>query len=188
VIHARRKSSIVASVHRNGYVMSVFGAKNDVNVFVKNTVLGALKIRKGSVWHARACLPNVQAIVSQPLFRIIYYAVYAYYADCCARRLLAAQPDFTSQKCEIEERVRDFPGGEGLQQVIYYPKFHCELNHIEYFWCHSKRYARENCDYSIDGLRKTVPLALQSVKNSTILACYKSCKRKMEFYRRVEET
>jgi hypothetical protein len=66
---------------------------------------------------------------------------------------------------------------------MYYPKFHCELNHIEYFWCHSKWYARENCDYAIDGLRKTIPLALQSVKNSTILGNYKSCMQKMELYR-----
>ena len=77
---------------------------------------------------------------------------YANYADCCARRLLAIQPDFASQLCEIEERIRNVPGSEGRHQVMYYSKFHCELNHIEYFWCHSKRHARENCDYSIDGL------------------------------------
>jgi hypothetical protein len=106
------------------------------------------------------------------------------YADCCARRLLASQPDFVNQKCEIEERIAQFPGSEGRYQAMYYPKFHCELNHIEFFWCHSKRYARENCDYSIGGLRKTVPLALDSVKNSTILGNYKSCMQKMELYRR----
>jgi hypothetical protein len=67
---------------------------------------------------------------------------------------------------------------------MYYPKFHCELNHIEYFWCHSKWYARENCDYIIDGLWKTIPLALQNVKNSTILGNYKNCMQKMELYHR----
>ena len=66
---------------------------------------------------------------------------------------------------------------------MYYPKFHCELNHIGYFWGHSNHHARENCDYSIDGLRKSVPLALESVKNSTIAGNYASCLRKMELYR-----
>ena len=98
--------------------------------------------------------------------------------------MLATQPDFVSQQCEIEERIRNFPGSEGHHRVMYYPKFHYELNHIEYFWCHSKRHARENCDYSIEGLRKAVPLALQSVKASTIFGNYKSCMRKMELYRR----
>ena len=36
----------------------------------------------------------------------------------------------------------------------------------------------------IEGLRKAVPLALQSVKMSTIFGSYKSCMRKMELYRR----
>ena len=106
------------------------------------------------------------------------------YTDCCARRLLATQPDFMGQLCEIEERIRDFPGSEGRHQAMFFPKFHCELSHIEYFWCHGKRYARENCDYSTEALRKVVPLALQSVKSSTILGNYKGCLRKMELYRR----
>ena len=96
---------------------------------------------------------------------------------------MATQPDFLSQKCEIEEKVEAFPGSDHRYRVRYYPKFHCELNHIEYFWCQSKRYAREHCDYSIEGLRQTVPLSLTSVRPSTILANYKSCLRKMELYR-----
>ena len=81
------------------------------------------------------------------------------------------QPDFIAQQCEIEEKI------EGLSnhyRVLYYPKFHCELNHIEYFWCHSKRYARESCDYTINGLRWHVPDALAQVRNSTILGSFES--------------
>jgi len=46
------------------------------------------------------------------------------------------------------------------RSVIFYPKFHCELNFIERFWCGAKFYARENCQYSLDGLQKTIPTAL----------------------------
>ena len=99
--------------------------------------------------------------------------------DCCARRLLSIQPDFSGQKCELEEKLE----GSGGHCVMYYPKFHCELNHIEKFWCHGKRFARENCDYTLDGLRRNVPLALVHVKNSTILGNFKSCMRMMELYR-----
>ncbi len=61
--------------------------------------------------------------------------------DCCARHYLSQQPDFLTQKCEIEELISEW---HGLQyRVLYYPKFHCELNHIEHFWAHAKRYARD---------------------------------------------
>src|SRR5467141_172319 len=100
------------------------------------------------------------------------------FSDCCARRLLSLQPDFMAQKCEIEERIEAHH-----HRVLFYPKFHCELNHIEYYWCHSKRYAREHCDYTIAGLRENVPAALSHVKNSTILANYNSCLKKMRLYK-----
>jgi len=46
-------------------------------------------------------------------------------------------------------------------KVIFYPKFHCELNFIEIFWDAAKRYAQNNCDYSfnIKALEKIVPEA-----------------------------
>ena len=47
-----------------------------------------------------------------------------------------------------------------------YPKFHCELDFVEWFWCAAKWYARENCEYSFDGLRQLVPAALVSVTAS----------------------
>ncbi|KAA8896891.1 hypothetical protein FN846DRAFT_964617 [Sphaerosporella brunnea] len=66
---------------------------------------------------------------------------------------------------------------------MYLPKFHPELNHIEFFWCQAKYYARKNCTYSFEDLRKTVPMALDHVKNTTILGNYRSCLQKMEAYR-----
>ncbi len=67
--------------------------------------------------------------------------------------------------------------------IMYYPKFHCELNHIEYFWCDGKSWKRRNCKYSIEGLREDIPKALTQVKGSTILGHNHSCLKKMDLYR-----
>ena len=83
--------------------------------------------------------------------------------DCCGRKVLAAERDFHEQKGQLREELE----ARG-QVVIFLPKFHCELNPIEPYWCQAKWYCRENCDYTFSGLRDTVPKALASVRNSTI--------------------
>jgi hypothetical protein len=103
-----------------------------------------------------------------------------------ARDVLAAQPDFAGQKSVLEETIlatRD-EAGNGLHQVIFFPKFHCELNHIELYWAAAKRYSRANCDYSFAALRKTVPEALDSVPLQTIRKNARFCFRYMDAYRR----
>lgn len=101
---------------------------------------------------------------------------------CCARRLLSVQPDFSSQKCEIEESISNSLYGR-YHLVLYYPKYHCELNYIEHFWCSAKQHARFECEYSLNALRQRVPLALASVSNKTCLSYFYRCQRKMDLYR-----
>lgn len=69
-----------------------------------------------------------------------------------------------------------------MNEVIFYPKFHCELNFIERFWCAAKFYARENCKYSLDGLRETIPEALASVSTASILRYFERCMGTIQAY------
>ena len=57
--------------------------------------------------------------------------------------------------------------------VLFYPKFHCELNFIERYWCQVKWFARENCGYDFEELNATVPEALASVTNASIRGFYR---------------
>ena len=103
--------------------------------------------------------------------------------DYCSRRLLSVQPDFVSQKCEIKESITKSTNGKHYL-VMYDPKYHCELNHIEHFWCNAKKWARENCKYSLDNLCRHVPQARASVPNRIILAYFHCYWRKMDLYRK----
>jgi hypothetical protein len=96
---------------------------------------------------------------------------------CCASSLLTAQPDFMEQTGLIEERL--LAAG---QLVIFYPKFHCELNFIERFWSSAKHHARENCSYSLLGLRRNVPAAVHSVPTVTVNRYYHKCVRIIDAY------
>jgi hypothetical protein len=96
---------------------------------------------------------------------------------CCAHYVLAAQKDFFNQKPILQEVI------EGLgHKVIFYSKFHCELNYIEIYWEAAKCYAQQHCDYTWKGLQETVSHALDSVplnhirkysqKSANFMECY----------------
>lgn len=83
--------------------------------------------------------------------------------DCCRRHILELQPDFREQKSLVQEVIEAWG-----HLCIFLPKFHCELNFIEFFWGAVKRYLRENCDYTFQTLKDNMPKALKSVDISTI--------------------
>ncbi|KAJ3561191.1 hypothetical protein NP233_g10346 [Leucocoprinus birnbaumii] len=78
--------------------------------------------------------------------------------DCCAWKILQNQPDFISQKFLVQEVIED-----AGHICLILPKFHCELNIIEYFWGSVKRWLCEHCDYTFSTLQKNMPTALKSV-------------------------
>ena len=48
---------------------------------------------------------------------------------CCNKRILELQPDFCAQKSLVQETIE-----AAGHLCIFLPKFHCELNFIEFFW------------------------------------------------------
>ena len=73
------------------------------------------------------------------------------------------QPDFQNEKSRLEIEIV-----QRGHECLFYPKFHCELNYIEYFQAAVKRYTRENCNYSFSELETTVFKGLESVSLLTI--------------------
>ncbi|OAX30732.1 hypothetical protein K503DRAFT_818498 [Rhizopogon vinicolor AM-OR11-026] len=82
---------------------------------------------------------------------------------CCNKHILEVQPDFQQQRSSIQEVIEN-----AGHLCIFLPKFHCELNFIEYFWGKVKKYLQDNCNGTFNTLKTNMPLAMQSVQLSTI--------------------
>jgi hypothetical protein len=69
--------------------------------------------------------------------------------DCCCRRALFCQPDFESRNSTLEETARELG-----TQVVFLPKYHCELNPIEQCWGYAKRKYRDMPETNRESLMK----------------------------------
>ncbi|KII82854.1 hypothetical protein PLICRDRAFT_33206 [Plicaturopsis crispa FD-325 SS-3] len=84
--------------------------------------------------------------------------------QCCCRRILFNQPDFVEVESLLETLCKDHG-----YQVLFLPKFHCELNFIKQCWGAAKREYRRNPPSSAEAaLHENVVNALDSVKVETM--------------------
>ena len=93
------------------------------------------------------------------------------------RAEISSHPDFKNEKTKIKH----FLNSKGYC-CIFLPKFHCELNPIECCWGQAKRYTRAHCNYTIAGLRKNVPIALESVSVENIQNYFRKSRHYMFGY------
>jgi hypothetical protein len=100
-----------------------------------------------------------------------------YATACCAKRLLDLQSDFKAQ-CSLVQEVIEADG----HLCIVLPKFHCELNFIEFFWGAVKKYLCDNCDYAFTTLKENLLKVMASVQLSTIRKWEHRMIRWMEAY------
>ena len=68
-------------------------------------------------------------------------------------------------------------------RCLILPKFHCELNPIERVWCRAKLYARNQCDYTFQHLRRTVQPALDSVTTDDVRKYFRTFRDYKESYK-----
>ena len=94
---------------------------------------------------------------------------------CCNKHILERQPDFAEQKSLVQETIE-----AAGHLCLFLPKFHCELNFIEFFWGMVKKFLCDNCEYNFETLKENLPKALDSVHIHTI------CKWEHQMYRWIE--
>ena len=98
---------------------------------------------------------------------------------CCARYTLSQEPDFLEQEEWLTEKVK-----QAGHRIIFFPKFHCELNFIEAVWGWMKSYHRRNCTYNYGKLKAGLPKTmLQELPLSSVRKYSRSCFRFMSGYR-----
>ncbi len=102
---------------------------------------------------------------------------------CCCRFILSQEPDFVEQRPWLEEVVIQL----GFN-MIYYPKYHCELNFIEIIWGWMKRVHRENCTYNLADLENEESGLAHTMNDllpiSFVRRTMNHCLRWMAFYRK----
>lgn len=99
---------------------------------------------------------------------------------CCARFVLSQQPDFLAQLPWLQEVVEK----HGCH-ILFYPKYHCELNYIEMVWGWVKSHHRRTCTYNYTDLKANIGnTLLQLLPLSFVRRVARHCLRFMDGYRK----
>lgn len=95
-----------------------------------------------------------------------------------ARELLSMEEDFRAEKEWLEKIVT----GAGCE-ILWFPKFHCELNPIELVWGFIKGYFRRNCSFSYKDLSERIEPFIKQIPQNYVASYYKHCEKFMEGYK-----
>jgi len=71
------------------------------------------------------------------------------------RSVLQNMHDFKYEKTLVERLLMD-----NVFRGYFIPEFHCEMERV---WAESKRYTREHCNYTFQGLEHTIEPSLDSI-------------------------
>ena len=94
------------------------------------------------------------------------------------RKALGDMDDFSFEKTKVETYIQ----GKG-HRCIFIPKYHCKLNPIERVWGYAKRYTREYCDYTFQGLEQTIGPGLDAVSTDLIQKYFSKARDYARAYR-----
>ena len=95
-------------------------------------------------------------------------------ANLAARRLCW---DFLEQECKIMTVVK-----AAGHLCLFLPKYHYELNIIEFFWGATKHHTRECCDFTLDELDREIEIGQEKVQITTIRRWYHRMMRWVDSY------
>ena len=98
---------------------------------------------------------------------------------CCGTFVLSQEQDFLGQEEWLTEVVR-----QAGFEILFYPKYHCEPNHIEMVWGWTRNYHRRTCTYNYKNLTDTLPITLSTTLPIAYIRRFsRYCLRFMSGYR-----
>ena len=98
---------------------------------------------------------------------------------CCSLYVLSQQSAFLEQKPWLTECVE----AKGCE-IVYYPKFYCELNFIEMVWGWMKSYHRRTSTYNFKDFQAALPRTIEELLPiAFVRKAQRHCFRYMSGYR-----
>lgn len=99
-----------------------------------------------------------------------------------ARELLDKEPDFQEDKDKVWLNV--IASEFGNVNILFFPKFHCELNFIEMIWGYVKAILRKQCTFKWLHLVNNLEEALLNIPEAFVRRVHCHCLRFVDGYRK----
>lgn len=99
---------------------------------------------------------------------------------CCHSGRLSKHEDFQNQAEWLQESCNEHEN----VHIMFFAKFHCELNFIERVWGYAKSTLRSQCTFSFPDLKERLPQVLDSIPTHFYRKVARSCFRWMDGYRK----